>query len=470
MRNLTLMLLSLLVLATGCASLAPERTRPDLPVPDAWPGSTQSGNQTGLKWTAVFPDPALQALITTALSENRSLRQTILAIDQSRAAARLAGAARVPHLSATGSETVKRSPADIRGGQAGIDRTWSTGLSISAFEIDLYGRLKNLEDAALEEYLASEEARRAVEISLVSQVAATYLTLAGDREALTLAKETLASRQDSLAVIRIQVENGVDTELTLQQADEAVAVAQSEVARLTARIQVDINALALLTGTPANNLNLPAGRIADVRIAETVTPGLPSELLTRRPDVMEAEHMLWAAGARVGAARAAFFPSISLTSTAGLSSLQLTDLFDITQRVWTFVPTLNLPIFDGGTNKANLESAEAAHKIRIAAYEQAIQTAFSEVADALALQAGYAGQVQAQTRREKAAAHSRDLVNQRFEGGLESALTLHDAERTLFTARQDLLSARLAEKQNIITLFTAMGGGWDTAPAGTAQP
>lgn len=462
MRRLILILT--LLAATGCASLAPERERPALPVPDQWPGAqAPSTNQTDQQWTAVFPDPALRRLIDTALSENRSLRQTVLAMDKARASLGLASADRLPHLTGSAQSTTARTPADVRGGVAGIDRTRSTGLGISAFELDFFGRVKNLEDAALESYLATAEARRAAHIALVAQVASGYLTLAGDREALALARSTLASRQATLDLTQAQVDHGLSSELTLQQTAEAVAVAQSETARLTAQVAQDVNALALLTGVPATQLALPAQTIADVQVAEAVAPGLPSELLTRRPDVLQAEHQLWAAGARIGAARAAFFPRITLTTTAGLSSLQLTDLFDISQRAWTFVPSITLPIFDAGANKANLASAEADQQICVAAYEQAIQTAFREVADSLAKTEGYRGQVEAQTRRVASAATSRDLVELRFRGGLESALTMHDAERTLFTARQDLVNARLAQKLTMVELFAALGGGWSSS-------
>ncbi len=457
-----LILVCAVLLVTGCASLAPERQRPAMPVPDVWPDATTAGAVgNALGWREMFPDPALQNLISTALNENRSLRQVVLAMDKARAQAGVARADRLPNVDASGRTSTTRMPADLRSGIEGIDRQWSTGLNITSFELDFFGRVKNLEEAALEQYLATEEARRAAHISLVAQVVRGYLTLAGDREALTLAQDTLESREATLTLTKAQVANGMATELVRHQAEESVAVAQSEVARLSATVAVDTNALAVLIGVPTANLDLPAQTIDDVVVIEGVAPGLPSDLLIRRPDILEAEHRLWAAGAEIGAARAAFFPRISLTTTAGLASLELSDLFDATQRTWTFVPSVTLPIFDAGRNKASLAAAEAEQKIRVAAYEQTIQTAFREVSDALAWTNGYSGQVRAQTRRVASAGESRKLVDQRYEAGLESAFALHDAERTLFSARQDLLAVRLAQKLNVVELFSALGGGWD---------
>ncbi|MDY0225640.1 MAG: efflux transporter outer membrane subunit [Desulfomicrobium apsheronum] len=458
-----LILVIALVALSGCATLAPERERPDMPVPEAWNAPAQTGPLAGvdeLGWRDVFPDPALQKLISTALQQNRSLRQAVLAMDKARAQFGIARADRIPNVDASGQNSNQRLPADLRGGIEGIDRQWNVGLGISSFELDFFGRVKSLEDSALESYLATEEARRAAHISLVSQVARGYLTLAGDREHLSLARETLESRQATLDLTMAQLAHGMSTELARHQAEEVVAVAQAEVARLTAQVAMDENALAVLVGVPGPELGLPAQAIDDVKLRTSVKPGLPSELLTRRPDILEAEHRLWAAGAEIGAARAAFFPRIGLTTTAGLASLELTDLFDSAQRVWTFVPSITLPIFDAGRNKARLEAAKAEQQIKIAQYEETIQNAFREVSDALAKNQGYEGQVRAQARRSASAEKSRLLVDQRFSAGLESAFAVHDAERTLFTARQNLLDARLAQKLAMVELFTALGGGW----------
>jgi multidrug efflux system outer membrane protein len=458
-----LILLIALVALGGCATLAPERELPAMPVPEAW--TAPSGSQAGadiddLGWRDAFPDPALQELIATALGQNRSLRQAVLAMDKARAQFGIARADRFPGIDASGQNSNQRLPADLHGGVSGIDRQWSVGLGISSFELDFFGRVKSLEESALESYLATEEARRAAHISLVSQVVRGYLTLAGDREHLALARQTLESRQATLDLTLAQLASGLSTELARHQAEEVVAVAQAEVARLTAQVTMDENALAVLAGVPGSKLNLPAQSINDVALNTTVAPGLPSQLLTRRPDILEAEHQLWAAGAQIGAARAAFFPRIGLTTTAGLASLELTDLFDATQRVWTFMPSISLPIFDAGRNKAALEAAKAEQQIRIARYEETIQNAFREVSDALAKNQGYEGQVQAQARRAASAEKSRMLVDQRFSAGLESAFAVHDAERTLFSARQNLLDARLSRKLAMVELFTALGGGW----------
>ena len=451
-----------LLLAGGCATMAPERTLPTAPVDASWNSSDRTGadvDETG--WRDAFPDPALQELIATALLENRSLRQTVLAMEQARAQFRIAGADRIPSVDAAGSKTSNRLPSDLNGGIAGINRQWASNLGVTAFELDFFGRVQSLEDEALESYLATEEARRAAHISLVAQVAQGYLTLVGDRESLDLARETSKSREATLALTKAQLDNGLATELDRHQAEETAAVAQSEVARLEARTVMDENALAVLVGVPASQLRLPARAMNDVAMAGPVEPGLPSELLTRRPDILEAEHRLWSAGAQIGAARAAFFPRITLTGTAGFASLGLSDLFDAQSRAWTFIPRVSLPIFDAGRNKANLALAESEQKIRVAQYEQAVQTAFREVADALAKNKGFGEQIQAQTRRAASAEKSRVLVDQRYQAGLESAMAVHDAERTLFTARQDLLSVRMARKLAIVELYAALGGGWE---------
>jgi multidrug efflux system outer membrane protein len=457
---LTLMLLAL----AGCASLAPERERPAMPVPGDW--SERAGlDATGsgldaLGWRDAFPDPALQELIGTALTENRNLRQAILAIDKGRAQAGVSRADRFPSINAQGQNSNQHLPTEMNGGLDTINRSWNANLGVSAFELDFFGRLRSLETKALEEYLATEEARRAVHIALVTQVARTYLTLASDREALTLTRETRASREATLRLTESRVKNGLGSDLERYQAEEAVAVTQSEEARLVAQIAMDENALAVLTGRPVRDLNLPARAINDIPPGAPVTPGLSSDLLQRRPDILEAEHRLWAAGAQIGAARAMFFPRIGLTGSTGFASLELTDLFDATAHTWLFMPSVSLPIFDAGRNKANLEIAEAEREIRIAAYEAAIKNAFREVADALAKARGYDGQVQALIRRVDSSAQSRILVDQRYLAGLESAFALHDAERTLFSARLILLNARLAQRLTAVELFSALGGGW----------
>lgn len=470
MRRLILTM-ALLALA-GCATLSPERERPPMPVPEAWSEPTGTGGQTidALGWRDVFPDPALQELVATALDQNRSLRQAVLAMDKARARHGVARADRLPAVDASGRNSNTRSPADLRGGVEGIDRQWAVSLGVTSFELDFFGRVRSLEEAALEDYLATEEARRAAHIALVAQVARTYLTLAGNREALALAEDTLASRQATLDLARARVSSGLATDLERHQAEEAVAVTQSEVARLTAQTAMDENALAVLAGRPVAELKLPATAIRDVRLNASVAPALPSDLLTRRPDILEAEHRLWAAGAQIGAARAAFFPRIALTGSMGYASLELGDLFDGAARTWSFLPSLTLPIFDAGRNSANLKMAQAEREIRVAAYELAVQNAFREVADALAKSRGYDGQVQAQARRVASAGQSRILVEQRHKAGLESAFALHDAERTLFSARQDLLAARLARQLTAVELFAALGGGWqERAPLDRAN-
>lgn len=461
MRALTLA--SILVLLTGCISMAPKRELPQLPGPDAWPQIVSPAPLPG--WTEFFPDPALQELIRTARTNNRNLRQIVAAMEQAQAQWGITRASRVPHISLSADSETTRTPADIRGGAHGVDRAWSIAAGIVSFELDFFGRVRSLHEAALEEYLATEEAYRAAHIALIANIARTYLTLAGDREELAIATDTLASREATWQLTQSQVEHGLATEQDLLLAEESVTTAQAEVARLKAQVAHDHNALAVLVGVPVRELHLPAQRIEEVRIAPQPAPGLPSDLLARRPDILEAEHRLWASGARIGAARAAFFPKISLTSTLGLASTELTSLWSLPQRTWSVIPQMSLPIFDAGTTAAGVAAAEAERRLRLAQYEETIQKAFREVADALATVHSTHAQSQAQSRRVAATARLRELVGFRAEAGLESAFAVHDAERTLLAARQDLLAVRLAHKLAMIDLYAALGGGWEEVSA-----
>lgn len=336
--------------------------------------------------------------------------------------------------------------------------------------------MRSLKEQALQQFLSTAEARRSTHISLVAEVATAYLTLAADQQLLQLAQSTLSSQGDSYRLQQRSFELGVASQLSLRQAQTTVETARVDVERYTAQVAQDRNALVLLVGTqvPAELLPqaLPDGASVDGNVLASVPAGLPSQLLQRRPDILEAERNLRAANANIGAARAAFFPSISLTASTGSSSSSLSNLFDSGTRAWSFVPTLTLPIFNAGRNRANLDMAKANRDIEVAQYEKAIQSAFREVSDALAQRETLGRQLQAQQALVDATADSYRLSQARFERGVDSYLQALDAQRALYSAQQNLITTQLSRFTNLATFYKAMGGGWlqsaDPAVATTA--
>ncbi|MGE8500357.1 MAG: AdeC/AdeK/OprM family multidrug efflux complex outer membrane factor [Pseudomonas sp.] len=464
------------VVLSGC-SMIPDYQRPDAPVAGAWPqGEAYTGNdaaaQTGtaaadLGWREFFRDPALQQLVDVALQNNRDLRVAALNIDAFRAQYRIQRSELFPTISAGGSGTRQRLPGDLS--QTGSSTTtgqYSATVGASAWEIDFFGRLRSLNEQTLQQYFASEEARRSVQISLVANVATAYLTLQADESLLKLTRETLDTYEKSYELTQRSFDVGVTDALSLSQARTAVQSAQVSLAQYTRLVAQDRNALALLLGTgiPAQ---LPAGEVLDQDVLAEVPAGLPSDLLQRRPDVLQAEHQLRAANASIGAARAAFFPNISLTANAGTASSQLSGLFDGGSGTWLFQPQINLPIFTAGRLRANLDYAEVQKNIEVAQYEQAIQVAFQEVADGLAARTTYEDQLEAQRRLVQTSEDYYRLAERRFRTGVDSYLTLLDAQRQLFSARQQLIGDRLNQLTSEVNLYKAMGGGWNeqTAPA-----
>ncbi|MDH2432584.1 AdeC/AdeK/OprM family multidrug efflux complex outer membrane factor [Pokkaliibacter sp. MBI-7] len=467
----TLLPLTLAVSLAGCANLAPDFMRPTMPVSDSWPQGAaykpQDGNQTDvseLGWRDFFTDTKLQQLIQLALDNNRDLRVAVLNIEQARATFRVQRAAQFPAVDGNASSSRTLTPADVAGTADAIhSSTYGVNLGISSYELDFFGRVRNLKDQALEQYLATEEAKRNTQISLVSEVATDYLTLAADKEHLRLAQETLKSQQASYDLTKRSFDLGVSTELDLQQARTSVETARYDVAVYTSSVAKDINALRLLLGT-----EIPAELLPDTH-QDTTTPvtalqdipaSLPSTVLLKRPDILQAEHLLKGANANIGAARAAFFPSISLTTSYGTSSTELSGLFSGGSTAWSFAPTINLPIFNAGKNQANLDSAKAQRDIYVAQYEQSIQTAFKEVADALADQGTLDEQVAAQQALLNATQRSYDLSDARFRSGVDSYLTVLDSQRSLYTAQQNIITTRLSRLTNMITLYKVLGGGW----------
>jgi len=456
-----------LFVLSGC-TMAPGYTRPDAPVPADWPSgpaykdsAAMSADKTvaDITWQEFFINEQLQMLIALALENNRDLRVAALNIERSQALHRIQRADLFPTVVAAGigieSETAASRAAP---GQSVRIHQYSVDLVVSAYELDLFGRVRSLKDRVLEEFFATEEARRSVQISLVAEVAGNYLTLAADKELLKIARDTFESQQASYNLIKRRFEAGASSELDLRQAQTSVDSARVDIARFTSQVAQDENALALVIGSPIPAELLPEG-FSEITALKEFSAGLPSEVLLRRPDIMQAEHLLKAANANIGAARAAFFPRITLTTSIGLSSDQLSGLFDGGAEAWSFAPTITLPIFDAGRNLANLKVSEVDRKIFQAQYEKAIQSAFREVADALAQRGTLGDQLDAQQSLVEAADVSYRLSDARYRRGIDSYLNVLDAQRSLYGAQQGLISVRLSRLINLVTLYKVLGGG-----------
>ncbi|PHM20327.1 MAG: multidrug transporter [Curvibacter sp. PD_MW3] len=448
----------------GC-SLIPTYERPAAPVAKQWSDAKTAGAAAAtlaadLDWQDFIGDTNLRSVIRLALDNNRDLRVAVLNIEQARAQYQIRRADQLPTISAgvTGS---RQSTSELT---KSITSSYSAGLNIpasAAWELDFFGRLGSLKEAALAQYLATEEARKAAQISLIASVASTWLSLQANTELLDLAQRTLTTREDSLRLTRLRFDNGATSALDLRQAESLTAAARATAAQQQRLRAQDINALTLLAGQTvpdpllrATDATLSASMFKDLPV------GLPSEVLTRRPDIRQAEQQLIAANASIGAARAAFFPRISLTAFAGSASSDLDNLFKSGTWGWTLAPSALVPIFDGGRNRANLESSKAGREIAVAQYEKAIQTAFREVADTLAGRATLGEQLQAQQAQASAEAERAQLAELRYRNGVASSLDLLDAQRSLFAVQQLVAQTRLAQQQNQVSLYKALGGGW----------
>jgi multidrug efflux system outer membrane protein len=451
----------------GC-SMVPRYHRPEAPIAASWPSgpaykvsSTPSDAPAAadLKWRAFFVAPQLQQLIELAQANNRDLRVAALNVEKSRAQFQIRRADLLPTLAVAGSAAAERLPADISAtGQTMIARNDNLNVGLSSFEVDLFGRVGSLKDQSLKQYLATAQARLSVQISLVAEVANNYLTLAADRERLQLAQDTLESQQTSYRLVERRFAAGVSSELDLRQAQTSVDAARVDVARFTYLVAQDENLLILVVGAQLPQELLPSG-LSAVGTLRELPPGVPSEVLQRRPDVLAVELQLMAANANIGAARAAFFPRITLTSSIGTASDQLSGLFSPGSLAWGFVSQLSLPIFDYGRNQAGLTVAERDRDINLARYEKAIQSAFREVADALAQNGTLGEQLQAQQSLTEASSESYRLSRVRYEKGVDSYLNVLDSQRALFAAQQGLISVNLMRLSNLVTLYKVLGGG-----------
>ena len=484
-----------LTVLSGC-TLIPDLNRPALPVAanyptgDAYKGANQSPEQAALSadaigWREFFADQRLQALIDIALRNNRDLRVAALNVAAAQAQFRVQRSDLFPQIGVTGSGEFGTLPAGAaipQSGGGGFSaasgtssvtsvqstpnehisyRYYNVGLGFTSYELDVFGRLRSLSSQAFEQYLGYAETARSTQISLVAEVASGYLTILADQALLKITQDTLKTETDSYNLTNAMFRSGTTTMLSLRQAETAVDTARANLALYTRQAAQDENALVLLLGQPIP-ADLPPPRSIDAQgLLTDLRAGLPSDLLFRRPDVVAAEHNLLAANANIGAARAAFFPSITLTGSGGVANSQLSRLFTASGLTWSFAPQINIPIFTAGQNQGNLDLAKAQKNIQIAQYEKTIQTAFREVSDALAARATYIDQVRAQQQLVDAAADSLRLSTMLFRAGVSNYLPVLTAQQTLYSGQQTLLSLKQAQLANLVTLYKALGGGWN---------
>jgi len=446
------------LLAAGCASMAPTYERPAAPVADAFPDAGGAGTPAAqTDWRAYFGDPRLARLIEIALADNRDLRVSVLNIETARAQLGVTRSSEFPTLSIAAAE---------QRGTAFQPPVVSAGLSVASWELDLWGRVRSLTNAAAAQLAATEEARKAAQISLVASVANAYVATAADATQIDLARQTLATREDTLKLTQLRFDHGVASDLDLQSAKSLVEQARVALSAAERQRRLDQDALVLLVGRPLP-ADLPAAPAWDAMTLPDVPAGLPSDVLLQRPDVRQAEAQLMAANANIGAARAAFFPTVTLTGSYGTASTQFDHLFE--HSAWSFTPQIVLPIFDAGRNRANLSISETSRDIAVANYEKAIQSAFRDVADALAGRATLGEQLRSQRAETDAETQRYKLSDLRFRSGVASSLELLDAQRSLFAAQQATVSAQLAVLQNRIAVYRALGGGWTEAAGSTAS-
>jgi multidrug efflux system outer membrane protein len=473
MRKLSLMPIAVAILITGC-TMEPHYRRPDAPVAASFPNGgvyqtqplAESGKRSAngqvapdIGWRNFFVDPRLQQLIGIALKNNRDLRVSVLNIEAARAQYQITRAGLFPTVNAVASQSKQRTPGVLSPTSRTVSDVYSVGLNAS-WEIDFFGRIQSLKDQALAQYLGTSQARKAAELSLVSEVADQYLTMIAFDELLEVTRDTLKTAQGSYGLTKLQFDSGTGSELDLRQAQTVVDEAQANLqAQERARAQAE-NALVFLIGEPLP-ADLPPGAMLDAQdLLEDIPAGLPSDLLSRRPDIMEAEQNLLVANANIGAARAAFFPKVSLTGNFGTLSPSLGGLFKPGSAAWGFGPQISVPIFEGGENRANLDLANVQKKIQVAQYEKAIQTAFREVADGLAARGTYDQEIEARQRDILAEQRRLELSELRYRRGVDSYLSVLTAQNDLYASRQSLITARMQRLTSLVDLYRALGGGW----------
>ena len=482
MRRAAVVICAAAIAALSACTMEPHYARPAAPVGPTWNGNAAGAadktDVADLGWRQFFPDPVLQRLIGLALANNRDLRVAVLNVQATQAQYRIQRADLFPTIAATGLEEVEHYPAGVLGGSttggssgtSGVSssptvpggstfRFFELGVGFTSYEIDLFGKIRSLKHEALEKYFATEETQRASQLTLVAEVASAYLAILADESILKVTRDTLDSQTASYNLTRKSLDAGTSTELALRQAATTVDTARANLASYTRQEAQDRNALMILLGVPIPEDISFATDINSENLSADVPVGIPSEVLTRRPDVLAAEHQLVAANADIGAARAAFFPSILLTAQAGTASASLSGLFKPGSGAWTFSPQINLPLFTGGSNLANLDLSKIEKNVDVAQYEKALQSAFREVDDALAARNTLDEQLVAQRALLDDSAESYRLAEMRFRNGVDSFLPVLDAQRALYSAQQAVVSLELLRLQNMATLYKALGGG-----------
>ncbi len=466
MRKLVLVILiGASVFLCGCPRPV-QYARPEMPVPAAWPeGEAGRLSDAGappaaeVKWRDFFEDRRLGSVIELALANNRDLRAAALHVEKVRALYRIQSAELNPVIAASASAEAYRIPENLSGnGHPQTVTVYTVGLGTSSWELDFFGRIRSLKSRVLEQYLATNEARSAAQVSLVGAVAYAYLALAADLENLRLAQSTLEAQQQSYDLIVKIRDLGIGNDLDVRQAQSQVEAARLDIARYKGQIELDRNALDLVAGAPVPADLLPDSLDAAAMMKD-VAAGVPSEVLLRRPDILAAEHQLKAASANIGAARAAFFPRIALTAAGGITSGDLGSLFKPAAGTWQFIPQVSLPIFDSGARQANYEAAQADRDIAVAEYEKSIQTAFREVSDALSLRTSLQAQQEALASLVKTLAETHRLSEARYKGGIDGYLSVLVAQRALYVAERQMVGLRLARLGNLVTLYKVLGGG-----------
>ena len=461
--NKFLMAVCLCALLAGC-TMAPVYQRPAPPLPTDWTSGTASQTQPGAvvqDWRQVIVDQPTQKLVELALANNRDLRAATARIEKAQAAFQIVRANLFPKIDAFAKAELNPNTSKRMGNNTNAYHSYVVGVGFSNYELDFFGRVRSLKDQALELYLSTEAAQRAAQLSLVAEVGTIYLRLVADREHLAAAQEILQAEKASYELIKVRHAEGAASDIDLNRAETSLDIAQTNAAQFAAQATIDENALAVLVGQPLQPDQMPAKALAEVKPLTSVPAGLPSEILTRRPDVLEAEHQLKAANAYIGAARALHFPIITLTSSFGTASNRLNGLFKAGSWAWSLSPQVSVPIFHTGAIRATVNEAFADRDIMIAMYDKAIQNAFREVSDSLALRAASTTQVEAQSSLVKATGKVYDLATYRYEVGQDSYLSKLDAQRNNAQAQHDYIGARYAQQTNTLTLYKALGGGWN---------
>lgn len=448
---------------TGCVNLAPDYERPAAPVEQAWPQG-EAYQQSELRrealpeWQAFYRDARLQQVITTALENNRDLRISALNVEKARALYGVQRAELFPTVAATANNAVQRA----RGGSTA--HTYTAQVAMTSYELDFFGRVRNLNEQALQSYLQSEDARRSAQSSLIAQIASTWLTLGADRAQLKLQQEVLASQEESFRLVEESYKYGAASQLDFEQARTTVASARAQIASYIRAVAQDRNALELLVGTKVDDALLPETIALDATLPASLPEGVPSEVLLNRPDVQSAERGMISANANIGVARAAFFPSVTLTAGIGTTGAHHIDsLFSAGTGIWSFTPNVSLPIFTGGANRSNLLVAEASQKIAAATYEKTIQTAFREVADALATEGTVERELAARRDYADAAGKAYELSDSRYKHGAAAFTEVLEMQRAKVAADQQLIVAQLSRAASLVTLYKVLGGGTTVA-------